>query len=93
MTGVVTNPNRYEPEAPPESGGVEELRAYLSQELRRLAALVNMLADGQIERTQAPPAKLVDGMIRYADGTNWNPGSGRGIYRYDSTTPGWVFLG
>jgi hypothetical protein len=88
-----SNPNRYEPEPPPETGGLEELRAYIMRENYRIAALLNMLADGQIERTYAAPAKLNDGMIRFADGATWNPGSGRGIYRYDITSASWVFLG
>ena len=26
-----------------------------------------------------------DGQIVYADGTNWNPGSGKGIYAYNGS--------
>lgn len=92
MGSASTNPNRYEPESPPEGGGVEELRAYISRELGRLSALVNMLADGQLEETHVVPSKLNNGMIRYADGTNWNPGAGRGVYVYKLGT-GWVLLG
>lgn len=36
------------------------------------------------------PEKPREGMIRFADGTNWNPGSGRGLYQYVSTA--WVKL-
>lgn len=92
MSSSTTNPNRYEPEGAPEGGGVNELRSYLMDELRRLANLVNMLADGQIEETFTVPNKLRNGMIRYADGTSWNPGAGRGVYVYKSGT-GWVLLG
>lgn len=28
------------------------------------------------------PAKLFDGLTVFADGTDWNPGSGQGIYTY-----------
>ena len=37
----------------------------------------------------APP-KVKVGMIRYADGTDWNPGSGEGAYVY--TSAGWSKL-
>lgn len=37
----------------------------------------------------APP-KPLQGLLAYADGTNWNPGAGKGLYRYDS---GWVRIG
>lgn len=41
--------------------------------------------------TNVPPPKSQDGMIVFADGTNWNPGSGRGYYGKSSGV--WVFLG
>ena len=31
------------------------------------------------------------GYVVYADGVNWNPGSGEGLYRYDGTA--WKFIG
>lgn len=31
-----------------------------------------------------------DGLLAYADGTNWNPGKGKGYYRYDLATTSWV---
>jgi hypothetical protein len=40
----------------------------------------------------APPPNPRAGMIVYADGTSWNPGSGQGVYRY-SLAGTWVFLG
>lgn len=45
---------------------------------------------GQVE----PPVELRrDGMLAYADGTLWDPGSGKGLYRYNSATAAWVFIG
>ena len=32
----------------------------------------------------AEPAKLTDGLVAYADGTNWDPGHGEGLYMYHS---------
>lgn len=37
------------------------------------------------------PAKVGDGMVVLADGTRWNPGSGRGFYGYSNGA--WRFLG
>lgn len=37
------------------------------------------------------PVEPVEGMIVRADGTSWDPGSGRGFYGYDNGA--WVFLG
>jgi hypothetical protein len=37
----------------------------------------------------AEPSKPVEGQVVFADGTAWNPGSGRGLYYYDA---GWQFI-
>lgn len=36
------------------------------------------------------PTKVKVGMVVYADGTDWNPGSGEGLYVYKSG--GWAAL-
>ena len=45
----------------------------------------------KMEVSHAAPNKVEDGMITYADGTDWNPGSGEGIYCYYNST--WNYLG
>ena len=59
------------------------------QDGMEVARTVNLLVDGYAtatrmeKRTAAPPtSELVDGLIVYADGTSWDPGSGQGIYCY-----------
>lgn len=44
----------------------------------------------QLEVLTAEPAQPFDGMIVYADGSNWDPGSGDGYYGYQ--TGAWVKL-
>jgi hypothetical protein len=39
------------------------------------------------------PGRPQDGAIYLADGTNWNPGSGKGAYRYDASAATYNFLG
>ena len=40
------------------------------------------------------PADKLDGMPAYANGTDWNPNAtGKGLYRWDSTTSLWVLIG
>jgi len=39
----------------------------------------------------AEPTPLKNGLVAYADGTTWNPGSGRGVYIYKGST--WTLLG
>ena len=47
----------------------------------------------QLQILYAEPSKLFAGMIVYADGTTWDPGSGEGVYRRDKTNSSWVHLG
>lgn len=44
------------------------------------------------EHTSEPTVKN-RGMLALADGSTWNPGSGRGIYLYDEDTGSWDFVG
>ena len=43
-----------------------------------------------LEVSYAPIKAPEDGMMVYADGTKWNPGSGRGLYYYKVNT--WKFI-
>jgi len=41
-----------------------------------------------------PPAQYrKDGLLAYANGTDWNPGSGKGYYRWNVTGSVWVYVG
>ena len=55
-----------------------------------MSATINNIADGHFDVSNAAPDKPRTGDIRYADGTDWNPGSGEGIYFYNGTA--WVNL-
>jgi len=72
---------RYEPE--PIEGldaGNPILEAYLSRELRRIAAAFLGVEDIELPEFNAAVPKPRDGMIVYGDGTNLNLGSGEGFY-------------
>lgn len=67
------------------------LRSWLLQELNRVANSFTVSA----QTTTLPvltvePTKKETGQIVFADGTEWNPGSGRGLYYYD--TNAWTFI-
>ncbi len=75
---------RYEPSPVPDNA--EDIPAYLRQEFSRMSRIINNIADGHFDVSNAAPDKPRIGDIRYADGSNWNPGStGEGIYIYLST--------
>lgn len=80
--------NRWSPN--PAPARPEELPDYLFRELNRLGDIVFNLDTFRLEETNVEPVKPRNGDIRYADGTNWNPGSGEGIYAY--TNDAWAKL-
>jgi hypothetical protein len=45
-------------------------------------ALNEAQPDYSFQKRNVAPIRHWDGMVVYADGTNWNPGSGEGLYRY-----------
>ncbi|MEM7209558.1 MAG: hypothetical protein AAF434_17195 [Pseudomonadota bacterium] len=60
-------------------------------ETRKLSELLNEgLPYLQFQTQHVEPDKLQDGMLVFADGTNWNPGSGGGLYERVSSA--WVKL-
>ena len=70
---------------------VTDLRNWVSRELLRVSnAFITAAQTTNIIILNAAPAKPQIGQVVFADGTNWNPGSGRGLYYYD--TSGWVFI-
>jgi len=75
---------RYAPSPVPDSA--EDIPAYLRQEFDRMSFIINNIADGHFDVSNVEPSKPRTGDIRYADGSNWNPGStGEGVYIYLST--------
>ena len=69
----------------------EDLGVYLINELKRLSDIIFNQATFRLEHTNVAPDKPRLGDIRYADGSNWNPGSGEGIYFFNSSG-NWVKL-
>lgn len=53
-------------------------------------ALYWLLPELNAQAGKQEPSPVVEGMLAYADGTNWNPGSGRGFYKYIGS---WQFWG
>lgn len=75
--------DEYRPLPTPQD--YKQIPEYLQKELARLADVISALRLGYIPKVYAAPDKPRTGMIRYADGTTWNPGSGEGIYFYNGS--------
>lgn len=65
---------------------------FLEGELNRLWGSMQALAAGHLTITHVEPPKPRPGDIRYADGTDWDPGSGEGVYRR-ALNDTWVKVG
>ena len=66
--------------APLPAGIDPAVGAYLQQELAAIFAAAGDPRSLFIDATLQAPTKIQDGDIRWADGTGWNPGNGRGLY-------------
>tara|TARA_R100000656_G_scaffold61647_1_gene47621 strand:- start:89 stop:373 length:285 start_codon:yes stop_codon:yes gene_type:complete len=87
---VVKSVTHYEPGPLPTDD--RNLGIYVSTELKRLGDILFNQATFRLERTHEAPTRPRGGDIRYADGSNWNPGSGEGIYFFKESTTAWVKL-
>ena len=70
---------------------VEELAAWIGRELLELERSFREMDDILLVSTNVAPSKPREGLTVLADGTNWNPGSGAGVYTYYSSA--WHKLG
>lgn len=89
MRTINNNSVFYAPEPVPSDP--KELPAYIERNNRAIETAINLLAAGHLDETHVAPVKPRNGDIRLADGTNWNPGSGQGVYAYYNST--WNKLG
>ena len=80
--------NKYFPKRTPG----EYDQGYIQDELGHISGAIEQVALGYLDVSNAAPVRPRQGMIRYADGTNWDPsGTGEGIYFYNASGS-WVKL-
>lgn len=61
---------------------VDSLLDYLEEELLIIAQQFVETTELELRPIHAAPPKPREGMIVFADGTDWNPGGGKGVYTY-----------
>jgi len=71
---------------------LEELVRYLEEEVDLIEQAINRpsITRLNLQELNAEPERPRDGDLVYADGTNWNPGSGEGGYLRENGS--WVKL-
>lgn len=67
------------------------LAQYLAEELQEIARQIQNIDFVIFQILHREPSKRVAGLVVYADGTDWNPGSGAGLYRWNGAA--WIFVG
>ena len=77
----------YQPTAIPDDSP-PGLKSYLADQLRQIA--IELQRALSVPVLGAEPARYFDGMIVYADGSSWDPGSGEGFYGRENGA--WVKL-
>jgi hypothetical protein len=82
----------YAPKFPPPSNDLPGLTEYVRTEFDAVANAQSDARDYlQLSVQHKAPARPRAGMLAEADGTDWNPGSGAGLYMYRSSA--WVLIG
>lgn len=76
----------YRPESTPifQNQEVVDLSRFIEQELTKISQTLSNLEVESLRFTILNTAigKPRNGDVAYADGTNWNPGTGAGLYQY-----------
>ena len=76
----------------PVTKSLEEIRAYIERELYRVGDSMHGETEALfLVELHVEPSKPRDGQVVFADGVDWNPGSGAGYYGYRASA--WRFLG
>lgn len=55
---------------------------WVETNFKQLESSLDLLSTGHLPKTYVAPFRPYDGMKRYADGTQWDPGAGEGEYIY-----------
>ena len=80
---------KYTPNPVPSTP--EDLPKYIFEELLKLQGALEETPVTFIEVKNVAPARIKQGDIVYGDGTNFDPGSGEGIY-FRNAAGSWVKL-
>lgn len=82
--------SNYKPE-PFTSSDPAAIMEWAVREFDRISNAIQFKLDSEIQFLAVAPTRAHEGMIVGADGTNWDPGSGKGVYAYYNSS--WNRLG
>lgn len=67
---------------PGGSPEVSALKDFVIRELEEIARTFRLMDNVQLVELHSEPVRPRAGLVVFADGTDWNPGSGKGVYVY-----------
>lgn len=80
MAGALDRPI-YTPQPPGTAGGAT-VDQWAYREFQVLSQALNKPPGWYLDVVTSPPTRPRDGLLAFADGVNWNPGEGKGLYVY-----------
>lgn len=83
--------SKYIPTLPASISSFEDMLEFITRENTAIAIAIASHLENELPELHAAPTKPRAFMIVAADGTDWNPGSGQGVYAYYAAA--WHFLG
>lgn len=72
----------YIPDFPDLITEVRDLLSFIHQEHQKISQAIAGTLPSELPELHAEPSRLRNFMIVAADGTDWDPGAGQGIYTY-----------
>jgi len=72
----------YSVEEPPNTEDVDTIVGWVLKELQKVKNQFGETISLELRLRGSAPQKPREGMIVAADGTNWNPGGGKGVYTW-----------
>ena len=78
MTDVIDERQSF---SPTPHGDVPD---WVNDYFRQIDAYLSQLERPLVEPEHNEPVRKYDGLLAFADGTDWNPSNGRGMYYWDS---------
>jgi hypothetical protein len=83
----------YQPKPPPFNPDVAALAQHVNDELQSVAQSQSDTVDSaQFNVLHVAPKKPRKGMLVVADGSDWDPGSGAGLYLRNEANTAWLFI-
>lgn len=80
----------YTPEQFSPVENLQQLEDVVYRELTRIKEALDAVDAVILPKLHVEPTKVLEGQLAYADGTDWDPGAGQGIYQW--RTSAWVLI-